>query len=106
MRRRPDPRNTPTLDERTAAQLAGLFSALSDPSRVQILWVLLSGEHNVGELAQRVGMTESAVSHHLRQLRLMRLVRARKEGRVVFYAIDDKHVMDFFQRGLDHVRHG
>ncbi len=93
------------LDDTTASQLAQLFSALSDPSRVRILWALLSNECNVGELARRVEMSESAVSHQLRQLRQLRLVRARKAGRAVFYAIDDDHVIDLFQRGLDHVRH-
>lgn len=100
------PARTTLLDDATASQLAQLFSALGDPSRVRILWVLSGGERNVGDLAQRVGMTESAVSHQLRQLRQLRLVRARKAGRAVFYALDDDHVMELFQRGLEHVRHG
>ncbi len=95
----------PALDEAAVERLAQLFSALGDPSRVRILWALLSGELNVGDLAQRAGISASAVSHHLRPLRLMRLVRARKAGREVFYALDDDHVIDLFQRGLDHVRH-
>lgn len=94
------------LDEQTAAQVAELFSALSDPSRVRIISVLAQQEMNVGELAEAVDLSESAVSHHLRGLRQMRLVRARKEGRYVFYALDDDHVADLFQRGLDHVLHG
>ncbi len=102
-RSRPAP--STALDDATASQLAQLFSALSDPSRVRILWALSSGERNVGDLAQRVGMTESAVSHQLRQLRQLRLARARKAGREVFYALDDEHVMELFQRGLEHVRH-
>ncbi|MGQ9904060.1 MAG: ArsR/SmtB family transcription factor [Anaerolineae bacterium] len=93
------------LDDTTAERLAQLFSALGDPSRVRILWALSTGELSVGDLAERVSMSASAVSHQLRSLRLMRLVRARKAGREVFYAIDDDHVMDLFQRGLEHVRH-
>lgn len=95
-----------TLDEHTAAQVAELFRALSDTSRVRIISVLAECELNVGALAEVVGLSESAVSHHMRGLRQMRLVRARKEGRQVFYCLDDDHIADLFQRGLDHVQHG
>jgi len=61
---------------------------------------------NVGPLAEAVGISESAVSHHLRGLRQMRMVRARKVGREVFYRLDDDHILDLFKRGLDHVLHG
>ncbi len=94
------------LDEGTASQMAELFSALSDTSRVRIISVLAEREMNVGELARAVGLSESAVSHQLRGLRQMRLVRARKEGRHVYYSLDDEHVADLFRRGLDHVLHG
>jgi ArsR family transcriptional regulator len=95
---------TQTLDERTAANLAEFFRALSDTSRVRIIAALMQGEQNVGALAGRVGISESAVSHQLRGLRQMRLVRARKVGRQVFYSIDDNHVTELFQRGLEHIR--
>lgn len=98
--------DTDTLDEQTAAQVAELFSALSDTSRVRMISVLAEQEMNVGELAKAVGLSESAVSHQLRGLRQMRLVRARKEGRYVYYSLDDDHVADLFRRGLDHVLHG
>ncbi len=94
------------LDEQLAGQLAELFRTLSDPSRVRIIAALLEGEINVGALAEIVGISESAVSHQLRTLRQMRLVRARKQGREVYYSLDDDHVVDLFQRGLDHVQHG
>jgi DNA-binding transcriptional ArsR family regulator len=68
------------LDEDTAAYLAELFRALSDTSRVRIVSALVESEMNVSALAQAVGISESAVSHHLRSLRQMRLVRGRKEG--------------------------
>jgi ArsR family transcriptional regulator len=86
--------------------LAELFRALGDPSRVRIIAALLEGETNVSTLAEIVGISESAVSHQLRTLRQLRLVRARKQGREVYYALDDDHVADLFQRGLDHVLHG
>ena len=101
-----DPRTSLSLDARLATQLAELFRALGDPSRVCIIAALLEGETNVSELAEFVGISPSAVSHQLRSLRLMRLVRARKQGRQVYYSLDDDHVADLFQRGLDHVQHG
>lgn len=94
------------LDEDTAAYLAELFRALSDTSRVRIVSALVDGEMNVRGLAEAVGISESAVSHHLRGLRQMRLVRGRKEGRQVFYTLDDDHIEELYRLGLDHVRHG
>lgn len=94
------------LTELKAIQLAELFSALSDASRVRIISLLIEGEMSVSALAQELKMTESAVSHQLRGLRQMRLVQARKSGRQVFYSLDDAHVIELFQRGLDHVLHG
>ncbi len=96
----------PNLTGAQAFQLAELFRALSDTSRVRIIAALLEGEVNVSALAELVGISESAVSHQLRTLRQMRLVRARKQGREVYYSLDDDHVVDLFQRGLDHVQHG
>lgn len=94
------------LDERVAADLAALFSTLSDANRVRIIAALADKELNVSELAAQVGLSHSAVSHQLRHLRQMRLVRARKEGRYVYYHLDDEHVRELFRYGLEHVRHG
>jgi ArsR family transcriptional regulator len=93
------------IDEEHALQLADFFSALSDTSRVRIIAALLEGETNVGTLAEIVGISESAVSHQLRTLRQMRLVRTRRQGRQIFYSLDDTHVADIFQRSLDHILH-
>ena len=95
-----------TIDETTAAQVAELFSALADTSRVRIIAALSGCEMSVGQLAKVVGISHSAVSHQLRHLRQMKIVRARKEGRYVFYCLDDEHVDDLFRRGLEHVLHG
>lgn len=95
-----------SLDTLTASRVAELFQALSDPSRVRILAALMHGEVNVGALATAVEISESAVSHHLRNLRLLRLVRARKAGRQVFYSLDDDHITELIQSGMDHVIHG
>ena len=94
------------IDERTSIHLADLFSALSDPTRLSIISALLEREMSVGEIAGGIGMSESAVSHQLRGLRQMRLVRPRKQGRQVFYCLDDEHVARLFQMGLEHVIHG
>ena len=94
------------IKENTFTHLADLFSALSDPTRLRIISVLLEGELNVGDIASQLGMTESAVSHQLRGLRQLHLVRSRKDGRQVYYAVDDDHVARLYRLGLDHVEHG
>ena len=94
------------LTELKAIQLSELFSALSDASRVRIISLLIEGEMSVSALAEELKMTESAVSHQLRGLRQMRIVRARKEGRQVFYTLEDEHVLKLYSMGLDHVEHG
>jgi ArsR family transcriptional regulator len=94
------------IDERTSILLADVFTALSDPSRLSIISVLLEREMSVGEIAAAINLSESAVSHQLRGLRHMHLVRPRKQGRQVFYCLDDDHVARLFRTGLDHVLHG
>lgn len=94
------------LPPNTAADLASLFDALSDPTRLRIIAVLVEGEIGFSELVAQLGLSVSAVSHQLRGLRDKRLVRTRKVGRKVFVRIDDDHVVELFRRGLDHVTHG
>jgi ArsR family transcriptional regulator len=94
------------IKENTSSHLADLFSALSDPTRLRIISVLLDSEMNVGEIASQLGMSESAVSHQLRGLRQMRLVHSRKNGREVYYALSDDHVAKLYSMGLDHIEHG
>jgi ArsR family transcriptional regulator, lead/cadmium/zinc/bismuth-responsive transcriptional repressor len=93
------------MDIDTATRTAELFGALGDPNRVRIIAMLLQTEMNVGDLARAVTMSESAVSHQLRILRQMRLVRVDKRGRQVYYALDDEHVAELIQLVLQHVRH-
>jgi ArsR family transcriptional regulator, lead/cadmium/zinc/bismuth-responsive transcriptional repressor len=83
--------------------LADTFNALGDPTRVRILDVLSHGELCVCDLAAVLGLSQSAVSHQLRLLRGIRLVRPRREGRVVFYSLDDQHIMSIFKQTLQHV---
>ena len=94
----------PALDEHTAAHVAELFRAFSDTSRVRLLSALSRQETNVGTLAEMIEISESAVSHHLRGLRQMGLVVARRRGKEVFYRIVDKHILTLFEQGVRHVR--
>ena len=94
------------LDEHTAAHVAELFRAFSDTSRVRILYALTMQELNVGTLAQLVGISESAASHHLRSLRQMNLVVARRDGKEVYYRIEDDHIIALFGQGVRHVQQG
>lgn len=97
--------NSPSiLDEYTAAHVAELFRAFSDTSRVRILSVLSTQELNVGALAKIVGVSESAVSHHMRGLRQMGMVKARRDGKEVYYRIEDEHVVALFQQGVKHIQ--
>ena len=83
--------------------LADTFSALGDPTRVRILDALSHGELCVCDLAAVLRLSQSAVSHQLRLLRGLRLVRPRREGRVVFYDLDDQHIISIFKQTLQHV---
>ena len=93
------------IDAGMTAQVAEIFKALADPTRVRILHALLHAELCVGDLAAVLEMSESAVSHQLRLLRGLRVVRARREGKLVFYALDDEHVTRLFQLSLEHLGH-
>jgi ArsR family transcriptional regulator, lead/cadmium/zinc/bismuth-responsive transcriptional repressor len=92
------------LDEHMGAHVAELFRAFSDTSRVRIMSALLDGEKNVGRLAELVGISESAVSHHMRGLRQTRVVTARRDGKEVYYSITDPHIVTLFKQGVDHIR--
>jgi DNA-binding transcriptional ArsR family regulator len=91
------------LDDQSAAALAETFKVLGDPTRVRMLDALARDEVAVCDLADRLGLTQSAVSHQLRLLRSMRLVRSRREGRHIFYTVDDDHIAKLFKQGLEHV---
>jgi ArsR family transcriptional regulator, lead/cadmium/zinc/bismuth-responsive transcriptional repressor len=92
------------LDHHALVGLTEIFRVLGDPTRVRILDALSRTELCVGELAAQLGLTESAVSHQLRLLRNTRIVRTRRDGRMIFYALDDRHVLALFRQGLRHVQ--
>ncbi|WP_220195697.1 ArsR/SmtB family transcription factor [Ktedonospora formicarum] len=85
------------------------FQALADPTRARILYALISHTLCVRDLALVVGVSESAVSHHLRFLRDRRLVKSRRAGTTIYYSVDDQHVAALFREAdhhVDHVRRG
>ena len=93
------------IDDATTARMAETFKALADPTRVRILHALSHAELCVRDLALLLGMSESAVSHQLRMLRNLHIVRSRRDGKLVFYTLDDDHVIRLFQLSLEHVGH-
>jgi len=96
--------NQTLFDEHTAAHVAELFRSFSDTSRVRIIYAILDQEMNTSGLAELISLTTSAVSHHLRSLRQMNIVQARREGKEVYYSVRDPHIVALFQQGVEHVR--
>ena len=84
--------------------LANLYKMFSDNTRVQILWALNCHEMCVCDLAVLLGMTESAISHQLKSLRLSNLVKYDRRGKIVYYSLADSHVKDIFEKGFEHIR--
>jgi ArsR family transcriptional regulator len=92
------------LDRNLVADTAEIFKVLGDPTRIRLLYALTHRELCVCDLSVVLGMTQSAISHQLRVLRSARLVRYRKAGKIVYYALADKHVTQFIDVGVDHAR--
>jgi len=90
--------------EETLYDLAELFKVFGDSTRIKILCVLFESEMCVCDIAALLNMTQSAISHQLRVLKNARLVKYRKEGKVVFYSLDDQHVKQIFDQGLIHIK--
>jgi len=97
---------SPILFENDAAHVAELFRAFSDTRRVRIISLIVEQELNVSVLAELVGVSESAVSHHMRGLRQMKIVRTRRDGKEVYYSVIDPHIIELFQQGVRHVQEG
>jgi len=91
-------------DDAVYTDLAAIFGALGDPTRAKIVHLLLHGELCTGDIATAVGVTDSAVSQHLRLLRSLRLIRSRRDGKFVYHGLDDAHIALLLQTGLTHHR--
>lgn len=94
-------RNIP--DKQTLEQIADLFKGFADPTRVQILSLLIHGEMCVSGIAEAIDLSQSAVSHQLRMLKQMHLIKYRREGKNILYSLADDHVLTILQMGLEHV---
>ena len=90
---------------RQTHRLADLFNTLADPTRLRIVAVLDGREMCVGDIGASLGLSQSAISHQLRVLREQGIVRSHKDGRMVYYTLDDEHVSQLFRMGLEHIAH-
>lgn len=96
-------RQAPELSQQYIQPLADVFKVLGDPTRLRILRVLMNQEVCVRDIADKLGMGQSAVSHQLRILRDARLVQFRRDGKTVYYSLADAHVFTLLDVGLEHV---
>ncbi|USK62460.1 ArsR/SmtB family transcription factor [Peribacillus asahii] len=99
------PNLSENLDEETLFIVSQTFKALSDPTRLRILNLLFHGEYSVNEIANKLALLQSTVSHQLRFLKNLRLVKFRREGTTLFYTHDDEHVMDLLKQAIEHANH-
>jgi len=90
-------------EEEKLYDLAELFKVFGDTTRIKILWALAESDMCVCDIASLLNMTQSAISHQLRVLKQVRLVKFRKEGKIVYYSLDDIHVKQIFEQGLVHI---
>lgn len=88
-----------------ADEMAAFYKVIGDKTRVKILYVLVDGELCVQEIAEKLDMTHSAISHQLSKLRKYRLIKSRREGKEMYYSLDDEHVLEIFKLTLQHLQH-
>lgn len=93
------------LSDKEFNDLAELFKVFGDYTRIKIIYALLKKELCVCDIAELLGMSQSSISHQLRVLKAARLVKFRKEGKVVYYSLDDEHIGSIFNAGLEHLEH-
>lgn len=91
--------------EENLYDLADLFKVFGDSTRIKIIYALFEAEMCVCDIAALLDMTQSAISHQLRVLKSAELVKYRKEGKIVYYSLDDDHVKNIFAQGFDHIKH-
>ncbi|WP_087974236.1 ArsR/SmtB family transcription factor [Oceanobacillus rekensis] len=93
------------LDEETLFVVSQTFKALSDPTRIRILNLLCTGEHSVNDIAETLNLGQSSVSHQLRFLKNLRLVKYRRAGTTMYYSEDDEHIMNLLKQAIEHASH-
>ncbi|MEN2766607.1 ArsR/SmtB family transcription factor [Ornithinibacillus xuwenensis] len=97
--------NYEPLNEALIEQVSQTFKALSDPTRIRILHLLFFQEQSVTEIANALNMQQSTISHQLKYLKQLRLIKNRREKNMYFYSIDDYHVMNLLEQTIDHTKH-
>ena len=93
-----------TVPDEDIEKMATIYKILGDPTRLKILMVLRNNEMCVCDMAAFTGLTESAVSHQLRRLKDLSLVKKRRDGQVLYYSLDDSHISNLLNTGLEHIR--
>ena len=91
-------------DELLIEDLSYFYKVMGDPTRLRLLMTLANGEFSVSDLCNVIGMNRSAVSHQLRELRNAKLVKPRRDGKTVYYSLDDEHVLSVLNVALEHVQ--
>jgi len=93
------------IDDNNAVKLSEVFKVLGDPTRIRIIHALSQCDLCVCDIAEALNMTQSAISHQLRLLRALQLVKYKKEGKSVIYSLDDDHILQLFNQGMEHIMH-
>ena len=93
------------LAEEEVYFLADLFKVFGDATRIKVLYLLLKGELCVNDIAASLSMSQSSISHQLKVLKQHRLVKFRRDGKTIFYSLDDDHVVNILSQGLEHIEH-
>ena len=96
---------THDLNEETLFVVSQMFKALGDPTRIRILNLLCCHEYSVNDIADELNLGQSTVSHQLRLLKNLRLVKFRREGTTLYYSSDDEHIMNLLHQAIDHAKH-
>ena len=92
------------IDDTTLIDLADLFKVFADSTRMRIMYRLLAGRMNVGDIAQALDMSQSAISHQLKYLKDVNLVKSKRDGKSMLYYLSDDHVKTIIQTGLEHIK--
>jgi ArsR family transcriptional regulator len=90
------------FSEENFIELADFFTAFSDTTRLKILFELIESEKTVTEISENTGFSQSAVSHQLSKLRILKLIKVRKEGKFAYYSLDDEHIEDIIKTAIEH----
>lgn len=101
----PEEMHPEQLDDETLFIVSQTFKALSDPTRIRILNLLCTDEYSVNSIAENLNLSQSTVSHQLRFLKNLRLVKFRREGTTLYYSEDDEHVINLLKQAIEHAEH-